>query len=187
MALERQGAENLVPLIAREEGEDRLAVRGGVERAASANVDGVADELLGLDHVDEDDGGRIGGERGEERRLAAPPHQRVQRRPRRLHEIAVAARAHRQLERARPESILAPPSLLEIAAGGERPQQRQQAALRRFDADTQILEGQALATGRRQFEDVDDAIGRAVPRTVGHGRQLLRPGVSVHRRSGSYA
>ena len=148
-----------------------------MERSAVTDPRGVTDDLLALDLVREDHRPAVAGKRAEEDGLARAPHQLAQRGPGDLGQAAVRRGAEPQLERAAAQAVLAEAPLLEIAARGERAEQREQAALGRLELGRQLAEGQPVEAGHHQLEDVHHAAGRPVR----PGGSRLTPGGSRPR------
>src|ERR1700730_14871961 len=84
-----------------------------------------------------------------------------------------------QLDGPAAQTILAPRPLLEVPAGGQGTEQREQAALGRDEPRAQLAQGQAVARGDHQLQDVHHPARRA----VGTRRACVRERGGAHRRA----
>ena len=150
-----------------------------MKRPALPHPARVADDLVAVDLVDEDHRGAVPAERPQEHGLPGALHQRPQRRPRDLGQPAPGRPPQAELDGPAAEAVLAPRPLLEVAAGGQGAQQREQAALGRDEPRAQLAQGEAIARRDHQLQDVHDPARRA----VGSRRARVRERGGAHRRA----
>ena len=154
-----------------------------MQRAAVPDPARVADHLVAVDLVHEDHRHAVPAECPQEHGLSGALHQRAQRGPRDLGQPARGRPAQAELERPAAETILAARSLLEVLARGQGAEQRKQAALGGQELRAQLAQGQAVAGGHHELEDVHHPAGGAVAPRRAVGSARLRERGGTHRRA----